>query len=225
VATGLKKTYVSKAYSSKQLSLLRLDSGGDQLLLQWEMYLLPPHRIQEELANAGIAQTVISSLSLAVNSAMEAESILASGKAEFLELKNRLFEVRKEAENLGTEVHFHIVSPFMDEFQCGENIARAIVVGSGGGVSPCVMAQVPVEGENFYYFRGQRRKLRNLNFGNIANEPLKTIWHRKEYKRFVRTFLRGEAPAFCLNCQKKFIDDFEQNAVSEYGLQTSLRKL
>ena len=176
-------------------------------------------KLPKFLANAGIAQTVISSLSLVVNPAMEAESILASGEVEFLELKNRLFDVRKAAVNLGTEVHFHIVSPFMEEFHCGENIGCAIVVGTDGSVSPCVMAQVPVEGENSYYFRGRRQKLRKLSFGNIGDDSLNTIWHRKEYKRFVGTFLRGEPPAFCLNCLKRFISNFEQNTVNEYGLQ------
>lgn len=185
------------------IAYMLLRSGLDNL------ERLPPF-----LGNAGISQTVISSLSLVVNPVLEAESVLASGKTEFLELKSRLFQVREASKNRGTDVYFHIVSPLMKGSYCSENISRAVVVGSDGSVSPCVMAQIPVEGNSFYYFRGKRHIVRKLAFGNIGDEPLNTIWHRKEHKSFIRSFIRGEVPAFCQNCFKRFIDPLQEESES-----------
>jgi MoaA/NifB/PqqE/SkfB family radical SAM enzyme len=167
-------------------------------------------RLPDFLANAGVTQTIISSLSLVVNPTMEAESIFTLPKPEFLGLRDRLFQVRADSVKLGTDLHFHIVSPFMETFHCMENAARAVVVGSDGSVSPCVMAQVPVEGENFYYFKKQKRILRNLSFGNIADDSMYRIWDRKDYKQFVRSYRKGKSPVICMNCLKRFCDDFEQ---------------
>jgi MoaA/NifB/PqqE/SkfB family radical SAM enzyme len=165
-------------------------------------------KLPDFLKDAGVSQAVISSLSLVVSPEMEAESIISLSKPEFLELKDRLLQIRADSENLGTEVHFHIVSPFMEEFHCMENAARAVVVGSDGGVSPCVMAEIPVEGENEHYFRKQKQRLRKIIFGNIADDPLNEIWYREEYRRFLRTYRRGKSPAFCMDCLKGFSDDF-----------------
>jgi len=111
-------------------------------------------KIPAFLGNTGASETVINSLSLVVNPPMEAESILASDKNEYLELKHRLIEVRDSSANQGAKVHFHIVSPNLEQLYCSENISQAIVVGSDGNISPCVMTQIPAKGENFYYFRG-----------------------------------------------------------------------
>ncbi len=167
-------------------------------------------KLPDFLANAGVTQTVISSLSLVVNPEMEAESIISLSKPEFLELKDRLFQVREDSAKLGVDVQFHIVSPFMESFHCMENAACAVVVGSDGGVSPCVMAQIPVEGENKHYFRKQKQPLRKMSLGNIADDSLNKIWHQKEYRQFLKTYRRGKTPAFCVNCLKGFSDDFTQ---------------
>ncbi len=166
-------------------------------------------KIPAFLGNTGASETVISSLSLVVNPPMEAESILVSDKNEYLELKHRLIEVRDASANQGAKVHFHIVSPNPKQIYCSENISQAIVVGSDGKISPCVMAQIPTKGENFYYFKGQKQILQSCTFGNILNDSLNNIWNKKEYKHFVRTFLRDEAPTFCQNCLKRFIDNLE----------------
>jgi MoaA/NifB/PqqE/SkfB family radical SAM enzyme len=159
------------------------------------------------LANTGADQTVISSLSFVVNAEMEAEALLARGASEYVELKRHLSDVRDLSAKLGADVHFHIISPVMDGFNCSENCARTIVVGSDGSVSPCVLKQIPVQGKNCYYFRGQRRVQHNLSFGNISEELLKTIWHRKEHRQFIRDYTGGETPPYCRNCLKGFSDN------------------
>jgi MoaA/NifB/PqqE/SkfB family radical SAM enzyme len=170
------------------------------------------HKIPYFVGNAGISQTIISSLSLVVNPAMKVEAELASDRTRYLELINNLHQIREAATNLGTEIYFNVVSLFTKEFHCSENITRALVVGSDGSVSPCVMAQIPVDGDNFYYFRGKRETLRKLTFGNIAHEPLNTIWHRKEYKSFIRSFIRGGVHSFCQNCLKRFIWNLQKDS-------------
>jgi MoaA/NifB/PqqE/SkfB family radical SAM enzyme len=181
-------------------------------------------KLPDFLANAGVTQAVISSLSLVVNPEIEAESIISLSKPEFLELKDRLIQVRADSENLGTEVHFQIVSPFMERFHCMENAARAVVIGSNGGVSPCVMAQIPVEGRNDFYFRKRKQPLQKMSFGSIVDDSLNKIWHQKEYRQFLMTYRRGKTPAFCVNCLKGFSDDFTQETSLEQ-VQAYLRDI
>lgn len=178
------------------IAYMLLRSGLDKL-----------ERLAEFLKNTGADQTVVSSLSFVVNPAMEAESILASEEKDYLELKDRLLQVRNESAALGVNVHFHLVSPVKKRFSCSENITRAVVIGSDGSVSPCVMKQIPAQGENYYYSEAQRHRLQNLSFGNIQNAPLNTIWHQHNYRQFIHDFRNGEGPAVCESCLKTQIDN------------------
>jgi len=165
-------------------------------------------KLPQFLANTGAAQTVVSSLSYVVSPEMKKESILAHGKAAYAELKDRLIEVKKETGHRHTDVHFHLVSPQQNHFSCSENIPKAVVVGSDGSLSPCVMKQIPVQGDNHYFIDGQKRLQQNLSFGNIQQESLRTIRRNKPYRRFIREFCNGSAPVVCQNCLKKQIENF-----------------
>lgn len=164
-------------------------------------------KLPKFLGNTGAAQTVVSSLSFIVSPEMEMESILTGGAAEYSDLKDRLLGIRSEAANEGTKIHFHIVSPTKTKFSCSENIPHAVVVGSDGNLSPCVMKQVPVQGENFYYVNGHKNLQQNLSFGNIQKESLRTIWHHRDCRQFIREFNNGIPPQFCGNCLKKHIEN------------------
>lgn len=159
--------------------------------------------------NAGISQTVISSLSLPVNPAMEKEVLVVSGDEEYRELMERFHGIKKDAESRDTEIYFNIVSPLMKESFCSENIGRALVVGSDGCVSPCVMGCLPVKGDNFYYFGGKKRKVEKIVFGNIADQQLNIIWNKKEYKSFRDKLNRGIMDYLCKSCMKRFITDLQ----------------
>jgi hypothetical protein len=87
---------------------------------------------------------------------------------------------------------------------CGENIERALVIGSDGSVSPCVMGCVPVKGDNFHYFGGKKQRLEKISFGNIADIPLNMVWSRKEYKSFRGNLDRAIEDYPCKNCMKRF---------------------
>jgi len=93
-----------------------------------------------------------------------------------------------------------------NQFACSENIPFAVVVGSDGSISPCVMKQLPVQGENYYYFKGQKQLQQNLSFGNLHEDSLNTIWHRKNFRQFARDFRKGKTPSICGNCLKRNID-------------------
>ena len=165
-------------------------------------------KIPTFLGNTGASQTVVSSLSYVATQEMTTESILASDMDEYLDLKDRLIEVRNEASNHLVDVHFHMVPPEQKNFSCMENIPKAVVVGSEGIISPCVMKQIPVKGKNYYYFRGQSQLQQNLSFGNIHQNSLNTIWNGHDYQQFVREFRQGETPTICKNCLKNCVDNF-----------------
>jgi radical SAM protein with 4Fe4S-binding SPASM domain len=136
---------------------------------------------------------------------MDDKSRLVRVPEDFSQLQHRLLKVQDEAAKRGAEVHYHMVDPQAPHFKCSENVAQAIVVGSDGNISPCVFTCMPVLGENYYYFRGQKQIQQNLSFGNIQTEDLNFIWHRKAYKEFVRSHNRWRAPAVCRNCYKGFV--------------------
>jgi MoaA/NifB/PqqE/SkfB family radical SAM enzyme len=165
-------------------------------------------RLPEFFENLGVDQAVVSSLSFVADPAMEAESKLASGRDDYLELKRRLLKVRHESASRGADVHFHLVSPVITNFACSENVPRAAVIGSDGSVSPCVMKQMPVQGENYHYVSRQQLVQQNLSFGNIRQAPLNTIWHREEYRQFTKKNKKNEAPLACQKCCKGYIDNF-----------------
>jgi hypothetical protein len=162
-------------------------------------------KIPSFLARTGVDQTVVSSLSLALNRGLETESILAASKDEFQQLKQGLCETKAQAGKLGVDLHFHIVSPQTEFFKCGENVNRAIVVGSDGCISPCVFTQIPASGENFYFFRKRKVAQRNLSFGKIEFDSLNNIWNQKAYRKFLSTHQRGQKPEVCNTCLKGYI--------------------
>jgi MoaA/NifB/PqqE/SkfB family radical SAM enzyme len=166
-------------------------------------------RLPEFLANTGADQTVISSLSLAVSQAMDDESRLVRVPEDLAQLKQRLPEVKNAAAKRGAEVHFHLVAPQLADFKCSENVAQAVVAGSDGSISPCVFTGMPVLGENYYYFKGQKRIQQNLSFGNIQTEDLNIIWHQKGCKEFMRAHFGGRMPAVCRNCYKGFVGELK----------------
>ena len=164
-------------------------------------------RLPEFLANTGADQTVISSLSLAVNPVMDDEARLVRVPEDSGQLRQRLLEVKDAAAKRGVAVHFHLVAPQLADFKCSENVAQAVVVGSDGSISSCVFSCLPVLGENFYYFQGQKQIQQNSSFGSIQSEDLNIIWHRKAYQEFVRAHIRGQRPVFCQNCYKGFVGE------------------
>jgi MoaA/NifB/PqqE/SkfB family radical SAM enzyme len=164
-------------------------------------------KVPQFLADCGVDQTVISSLTLTVSPFMDEESRLLQAAEDFIQLKQRLLEVKSAARKRGSDVHFHMVAPQLSDFNCSENVARAIVVSSDGRIAPCVFTCMPVQGENFYYFKGQKKIQQNLSYGSIRTEDLNIIWHRKAYREFIRLHDHGRTPAVCRYCYKGSVED------------------
>ena len=166
----------------------------------------------------------LESLSLPVNPAMEKESVLASNNEECQELVDRLHEIRNGAEKLDTEISFNIHSPFLEEALCTENVGRALVVGSDGCISPCVMKCIPVKGNNLFYSRGNKRAIERFSFGNISDEAFNIIWNKKEYKSFIRKVTRGATAHYCRSCLKCFTLDLQAENIPYRGLPVDFVK-
>jgi MoaA/NifB/PqqE/SkfB family radical SAM enzyme len=163
------------------------------------------------LSNIGADQVVISSLSLVVRPDLEGESFFSMGDEEYIAARQLLLELRRESSKKGVDMHFHIVSPLFESTNCSENIGRALTIGSDGCVSPCVMVNVPVRGNNYHYRDGKKKQLGRMNYGNIVDDTLADIWHRENYKDFRNSFPSGSINAVCGGCPKLSIDNLSGN--------------
>jgi len=157
------------------------------------------------VSEIGVDQTIVSSLSLVTRQELIEESMLAESEKEWAELRQKFLDIRSQAASLNTDIHFHIVAPFTERTNCSENIPRALVIGSDGSVSPCVMKNLPVNGKIDYYFNSQKINYQPLNFGNIRHDPLNVIWNNPSYRSFRKKSLRY-LPGSCAKCYKQFID-------------------
>ena len=162
--------------------------------------------------NLGVDQVVVSSLSLVPRRELEAESLFSLAREEYLDLRHNLADLKNTAGKKGVAVFFNIASPLVKKTECSENIHRALVIGSDGSLSPCVMTNVPAGGENFYYCEGVKRRLPRVVFGNVLNTTISDIWAQKEYERFRASFGKRRQSKACKHCLKRRIDDVSDPA-------------
>ncbi len=71
----------------------------------------------------------------------------------------------------------------------------AAAVAWDGGVSPCIALMHSYR----CYVMGRQKDIRRYTLGNIADEPLPTIWEREEYRRF-RTRVQRFDFSPCTDC-------------------------
>jgi MoaA/NifB/PqqE/SkfB family radical SAM enzyme len=160
------------------------------------------------VSEIGADQTVVSSLSLVPGKELLQESMPVESEEEWPERKQLFLDARSRAASLGTDIHFHIAAPFFKRRVCSENVSRALVIGSDGSVSPCVMKNLPVNGNIEYYFSSRKTGYRPLAFGNLQKDPLDVIWHRDAYRHFRKKSLRYLMKP-CAACYKQFIHPIE----------------
>lgn len=152
-------------------------------------------------------QVVLSSVSLCCTEEMEKEAFLAESEHDFEILKSRC---RCFKNKTGLDINCHFVSPFILREKCSENIEKTLFIGSAGDVFPCVFLGVPVERGAFVYERGFKKELLNQSFGNIYSESLRSIWNKREYKKFrKKDYLSND---LCSLCLKRSIDFGLENA-------------
>ncbi len=168
-------------------------------------------RLPDFFGNIGVDQVVISSLSLIVRPELADESFTTMSHEEYSELRARLREMRNTSMAQGVNVFFHVASPQLANSMCSENIAGASFIGSDGGVSPCVMANIPVKGDVYHYLQGISMPHEKIIFGNISNHRFIDIWNQKEYQRFRTSFSKEHGGYSCVGCQKLHIDDLSDD--------------
>lgn len=100
------------------------------------------------------------------------------------------------------EIHYQIPSPVRKGIWCSENIDRALFVSANGDVSPCVFTNLPVGGFCSYFINGNEKELKRMIFGNVNDQPVLSIWRRKEYRKFRNSFFNVKPSDSCVDCPK-----------------------
>jgi MoaA/NifB/PqqE/SkfB family radical SAM enzyme len=158
--------------------------------------------------NIGVSQVVVSSLTLVPNRELHPESVLASDSAEFSEIKRHLNQIKTSCSDKGISLYFRIAYPLPEDRFCSENIAKALVVGSDGNISPCVMNQIHTQEQVSYYFNEKEYPLIGISFGNISEQTIKTIWNKKEYYQFRNSFAENRLQKRCTACMNLYQNYF-----------------
>jgi len=152
-------------------------------------------RIPDFFAGRGIAQIVISLLSIIPDPAMRHEAIAPATEEECQILNRRLARVAERAGERGFELHYRIPRPNRLPGLCVENVQAAIVVTADGNVTPCMLDRFRAEHD-------PRPNPNPLSFGNLAEQSLADIWWNDDYVGFRRSFWDAKPPPRCLACQK-----------------------
>lgn len=159
----------------------------------------------EALADAGVDEVVVSSLTFVPDPALEEEAQLADDPQQLAELLHRLSELGEAYAGRGLRVYPHIASRLAPQRACPENIERALVVGSDGRVYPCVLTGLPVRGSPRHWVHGTQCFAEPLGFGSLREAALPAIWSRGDYRRFRGQFRRGRLDPRCACCLKRFV--------------------
>ncbi|QER42697.1 radical SAM protein [Thermodesulfobacterium sp. TA1] len=142
------------------------------------------------LTGLGIKEIVVSLLDLVPDEELQKECLVPQTEDEFKVLKSRAEKVAEEAKSLGLRMVFNLPSPSFQREVCSENPIKTLFINSLGMVSPCVFTGIPAAYK------------KNLYFGNIKDESLKTIWNKKEYQKFRNTHPSSSKPSVCITCPK-----------------------
>ena len=164
------------------------------------------HALPGFISSLGVDQAIVSTLSLVTTPGLKAESFTGCTKQEFLDLKRQLREVKQAGDDKGVDIRFHIAGGAVANKSCSENVERALVIGSDGAVSPCVMGNIPVRGTEYHYFGDKKLMLQRSHFGNALKEHLYDIWDKKEYRKFRKHYAKSN----CRDCLKLYNDDLEE---------------
>lgn len=167
-------------------------------------------RMPDFFEDLGVDQVVVSTLTLVTRPDLASEAILAETPEQWEELTEKIKQIQESAAWKGVDMHFQLVSPFVDPSPCDENIKRSLVVGANGNIAPCVMTSIPVNAKTTYYFDQKPLTLPHLSFGNIFDQPLNEIWQRPDYRAFRRAFATSDLPAICRKCYKSRVVKIER---------------
>lgn len=174
------------------------------------------------VANLGVSQVVVSTLTFAPTQALESEMLIPSTESEYSELKSRLDVVVNTGNKFNLDIRYQIIAPLepLDKdpisipseldfatflatapSKCIENIQRSIFVSANGDLSPCVFAHLPVRSPEVVTTQAGRL-YQPLIFGNIHDQSMDTIWQSKNYQEFRQSHRNGKLKGLCYRCLK-----------------------
>jgi len=158
-------------------------------------------KLPQLLGGFGVTQVVISTLDFVPTPEFAGETIAPDSIEEYSELCSLLKTVVESGRKRNIQIHYQIRYPERQGIVCSENIHRALFVSASGDVSPCVFTNLPVFGVS-YPVNGEVRQYNPVNFGNINEQSLVSIWRQKEYRTFREAFHTNRLPTTCETCPK-----------------------
>jgi len=162
-------------------------------------------KIVGRFKNRGIDQIVISTLDFIAGENLIGESIFPQNDSEYRQTAVILDGVVQEGVKHNLEIHYYLGSSSRDYTYCTENIRYAAFISADGAVSPCVFLNMLVSKCN-YWRNDDKRTSDRLAFGNINEEPLASIWRKREYAKFRRSFDSANIYSACENCPKRHME-------------------
>ncbi len=162
--------------------------------------------------SVGVAQIVASNLSLIVEPKLYGEALFNN-----TDTTDRYYELLEKTKEYAcrNDIVFSYGRADLNRHSmwCSENVGRACVVNVDGEVSPCVFTNPILKTDR--WFDNRLLPLKNASFGNIREETLSEIWHKKEYVKFRNFFntaapnisekLLSSVPEPCIHCYKRLL--------------------
>jgi MoaA/NifB/PqqE/SkfB family radical SAM enzyme len=160
--------------------------------------------LPDTLQDLGINQVVVSSLDFVPNGPLERERLPSESGTARGEIHRLVHEVRSAARSKGITIIDNVCGSDTSHRACSENPRHAFCVSSGGMVSPCVFANLPVTHAT-HRVRGRTKPYAGLVFGDINRDRPAAIWEQKDYVQFRRSFEDGQLHPTCGDCTKRSI--------------------
>ena len=159
-------------------------------------------RLPALLEDTGAEQVVISTLDFVPSHDLQHENLTPKNTGEYEETVSLLDRAAEEGRKRGLTLDFYLGSPEEKGIAvCTENVQRALCVGSGGSVTPCVFTNSQLS-DSSCFIHNENGPYEGMSFGNIKEQSIKEIWRKEEYVVFRRSFLTGNLAPPCRGCMK-----------------------
>lgn len=104
-------------------------------------------------------------------------------------------KTKENADRLG--IATSIVRTYPYRFKCSYPV-YSVSITYAGDVSSCWM--LDLEDDYYCYFRGEKRRIPRITFGNVNQTEFWKIWDSEEYREYRRNFMQGRIPTYCQEC-------------------------
>ncbi len=158
-------------------------------------------RLPALLARHGVGDAVISPLTFVCDPTMQSEALTPDQPAGESPGRKKLFRLSMAAAFQGVNMFYHWLAP-RPRRRCTEHVAKSLVVGAGGEVSPCMLTQLPVRGRVNYWFLGRKREFEPFILGSISEAEPMEMRRRPEFERFLKDLRSGKPVGNCAACWK-----------------------